>query len=75
MLNDTWYEIDKTLSEECSPLKDLTTTKALMVQLKLSTDNLRKLQAIDKQHSKIRDQLKQGQRHPTFLLDDREILY
>ena len=75
MLNDTWYEIDKTSSEECSPLKDLMTTKAPLVQLKLSTENLRKLQAVDKQHSKIRDQLIQGQEHPAFLLDDREILY
>ena len=75
MLNDTWYETDKTSSEECSPLKDLMTTKALMVQLKLSTVNLRKLQAVDKQHSKIRDQLTQGQEHPAFLLDDGEILY
>ena len=75
MLNDTWYEIDKTLSEKSLPLNDLMTTKALMVQLKLSTENLRKLQAVGKQHSKIRDQLIQGQEHPTFLLDDREILY
>ena len=48
------------------------TTKAPMVQLKLSTENL---QAVDKQHSKIRDQLIQGQEHPAFLKDDREILY
>ena len=39
-----------------------------MVQLKLSTENLRKLQATDKQHSKIRGQLMQGQDHPAFLL-------
>ena len=38
-------------------------------------ENLRKLQATDKQHSTIRDQLMQGQDHPAFLLDDREILY
>ena len=75
MLNDTWYEIDKTSSEKHLPLKDLTTTKAPMVQLKLSTENLRKLQAEDKQHSKIREQLIQGHDHPTFLLDNREILY
>ena len=74
-LNDTWYEIDKTSSEKYLPLKDLSTTKAPMVQLKLSIENLRKLQAMDKQHSKIRDQLIQGQVHPAFLLDNREILY
>ena len=37
MLNDTWYETDKTSFEKYLPLKDLMTTKALMVQLKLST--------------------------------------
>ena len=75
MLNNTWYEIDKTQSEKPSPLNDLTTTKVPMVQLTLSTDNLQKLQAADKQHSKIRDQLIQGQEHPALMLDDREILY
>ena len=55
MLNDTWYKIDKTSSEKNLPLKDLMITKALMVQLKLSTENLRKFQAVDKQHSKIRE--------------------
>ena len=63
MLNNTWYEIYKTPSEEPSPSNDLMNTKVLMVQLKLSTDNLWKLQAADKQHSKIRDQLIQGQEH------------
>ena len=75
MLNDSWYEIDKTSSEKYLPLIDLTTTKAPLVQLKLSTKNLRKLQAVDKQHSKIRDQLIQSQEHPAFLLDNRKILY
>ena len=73
MLNDTWYEVDNKVSVE--KLNDITTTKVLMVQLKLSMENLRKLQATDKQHSNIRDQLMQGQEHPAFLLDDREILY
>ena len=67
MLNSTWYEVDNRVSVE--------TTKAPIVQLKLLTENLRKLQAADKQHSKIRDQLMQGQDHLTFMLDDREILY
>ena len=75
MLNDTLYEIDKTSYEKHLPLNDLTTTKAPMVQLKLSTYSLTKLQAVNKQHSKIRNQLLQGQEHPTFLLDEREILY
>ena len=73
MLNDTWYKVDNKISVK--KLNDITTTKVLMVQLKLSTENLKKLQATDKQHSKIREQLMQGQDHPAFLLDDREILY
>ena len=76
MLNDTWYEIDKMSSEKYLPLNDLMTTKTpSMVQLKLSTESLRKLQATDKQHSKIGGQLLQGQEHPAFMLDDRETLY
>ena len=59
MLNDTWYEVDNKVSVK--KLNDIiTTTKVPMVQLKLSTENLRNLQATDKQHSKIRDQLMQG---------------
>ena len=78
MLNDIWYEVeDKTpvLKPEKLNDFDLATTKAPTVKLKLSTENLRRLQAADKQHSKIRDQLMQGQDHPAFLLDGREILY
>ena len=78
MLNDIWYEVeDKTPVPKPEKLNDLdlATTKAPIVQLKLSMKNLRRLQAADKQHSKIRDQLMQGQDHPAFLLDDREILY
>ena len=75
MLNNTWYEIDKTLSEKPLSSNDLMNTKVPMVQLKLSTDNLQKLQAADKQHSKIRNQLIKGQESPAFMLDDREILY
>ena len=73
MLNNTWYEVDNKVSDE--KLNDITTTKVLMVQLKVSMENLRKLQATDKQHSKIGDQIMQGKDHPAFLLDDREIMY
>ena len=51
MLNDTWYEIDKTSSEQHLLLKDLMTTKAPLAQLKVSTENLRKLQAVDNQRT------------------------
>ena len=53
MLNNTWCEIDKTSSEKYLPLNDLMTTKAPMVQLKLSTEGLRKLQAADKQNPRL----------------------
>ena len=67
MFNGTLYEVENKVSVE--------TAKAPTVQLKFLTENPRKLQAADKQHSKIRDQLMQGQEHPAFMLDDREILY
>ena len=75
MLSNTWYEIDKIPFENFFPSNDLMNTKVMMVQLKRSTDNLQKLLAADKQHSKIMGQLIQGQENPAFMLDDREILY
>ena len=46
MLNHTWYKVDNKVSVE--KLNNITNTKVLMVQLKLSMENLRKLQATDK---------------------------
>ena len=60
ILNNTLYKIDKTPSEKPLPSNDLMNTKVLIAQF------LWKLQAADKQHSKIRNQLIQGQEHPAF---------
>ena len=46
-----------------------------MVDLKVTPEELTSLQERDEQHGKIIADLKKNKAHPTFLLDDSQLLY